>query len=721
MAHTIGALPARASSTGNPITFSQAVASGETVMVVMLKVNGGTNRAGGALTWGSYTLTQANTTQKAASSPEASAELWYLLNPPVGTQTLTIPNTGGLTVFYQVAFGKSATPSTTFNAASGSNATGTNPSPGAIASCLAGDIVFAVVATGAQTWAPSAQAGTVIQNNDDGANGGGTQYSILGSSGSFTLNWTFGTSDDYGAVAAAFSESPNVSVTLAGSEVTASAGTINPANAKALAGEQIAASQGSLSAAIEEGARLGYINRNVGPALPFQAMRRASIDPVTTTDVSVALTGIAVATSMGTIAPATERALSGQEVAASAGILVPASAKALAGESATGSAGTLAPSTAISVTGQAATASPGTVTPDLSVSPSGESLTVSQGSISVGADVQVALTGEAATIATGTLAVETAKAVIGQSITVSGGAVSSATDVGLVGQSASVSQGSVSVLSDTPQAVGRPIQAVGPAMPFQAMRRNAEQVSVNVSVSLTGLGLTTYTGSLSVTVQQAIGRLVRNDMMGPALDFQPSPRNRQYTPPASPDVSVTLNGQSVTASAGTLVPVLVVSPSGQSLTVAQGSVNVGADAQVTLSGEAATAATGTLVTARTVSLSGQALTVSQGSVSAGADVQVTLSGVIATTAMGTLTASRTVAVTGLAATVSQGSVSKAVSIALSGQQVSAYAGTLSTSGGSPSSKVPVNVVDVEWKNQILGEDSRSRILATDERHNRLDA
>lgn len=207
MAHTIGSLPARASSAGNPITFSQAVLVGETVLVVMLKVNGATNRAGGALTWGEFTLTQANTTQKAATSPEASTELWYLENPPPGTKTLTIPNTGALTIFYQVALGRAKGGGRSkFNAANGGNATSTNPTPGAIASCRAGDIVFATVASGATTWAPSAQAGTVIQNTDDGAHGGGTQYSIRGADGSFTLNWTFGTSDDWGAVSAAFSE-----------------------------------------------------------------------------------------------------------------------------------------------------------------------------------------------------------------------------------------------------------------------------------------------------------------------------------------------------------------------------------------------------------------------------------------------------------------------------------------------------------------------------------
>lgn len=209
MAHTIGTLGTRTSSTGNPITFSQAVAAGETVLCVMLHVDGGTNRAGGALTWGGYTMSQANSTQKAAASPEGSTELWYLVNPLARTDTLTIPNTGALIIKYQVALARAVAGGRShFRAAAGSNGTSTNPSPGAIASCVAGDIVFATVATGATTWAPSAQAGTIIQNTDDGALGGGTQYSIRGSDGSFTCNWTFGTSDDWGAVAACFGEVP---------------------------------------------------------------------------------------------------------------------------------------------------------------------------------------------------------------------------------------------------------------------------------------------------------------------------------------------------------------------------------------------------------------------------------------------------------------------------------------------------------------------------------
>lgn len=208
MAHTYGgALIARTSSAGNPITTSLTVGSTDTVVCILLKGVGATNRAGGAPTWGDYTFTQANSTQKAAASPEASAELWYLLNPLPGTFTLTIPNTGAITCFYTVVSGRAAAGGrSAFESANGSNNTATNPTPGAVTVTEAGAIGFAITAGGWTTWAPSAQVGTIIANTDDGAHGGGEQYILNPALGSHTLSWTFGTSDDWGAVSAYFKE-----------------------------------------------------------------------------------------------------------------------------------------------------------------------------------------------------------------------------------------------------------------------------------------------------------------------------------------------------------------------------------------------------------------------------------------------------------------------------------------------------------------------------------
>jgi hypothetical protein len=197
------------------------VNAADTVLVLMIKTVGGTNRAGGAPTFAGQTMLQADSTQKAAASPECSAELWYLLSPPAGAGTASIPNTGAAQIFYTIATGRSSTGQSALDGANGSNNTSTNPSPGAVTTTVAGDIGFAIVASGAQTWAPSAQAGTNIANTDDGAHGGGEQYFLDASTGSRTLGWTFATSDDWGAVAAFFKEvapTPVINDTATGSE-----------------------------------------------------------------------------------------------------------------------------------------------------------------------------------------------------------------------------------------------------------------------------------------------------------------------------------------------------------------------------------------------------------------------------------------------------------------------------------------------------------------------
>lgn len=209
MAHTYRQIIAHTTSSGNPISQASVVVSpGDTVLCLTLKVAGATNRAGNAPTIGPYTFVNRGGVQKAAASPEASAELWDVLNPAPGTYTLTIPNTGALSISYGLDAGQAAAGwATDFDAVAATNNTGTNPSPGALERSRSGNITFCIIATGAQTWAPSAQVGTNINNTDDGAHGTGRQYSI-GGPGSHTLSYTFGTSDDYGIIASSYKEVP---------------------------------------------------------------------------------------------------------------------------------------------------------------------------------------------------------------------------------------------------------------------------------------------------------------------------------------------------------------------------------------------------------------------------------------------------------------------------------------------------------------------------------
>lgn len=212
MGYTIGTISTRTASSTNPVTTSITVDPGATLLVVMLVATGATNRAGGSLTWGTQTLTQAGTTQKAAASPEVSAELWYLLNPGAGTNTLTIPNTGAISIRYHVARAACiAGGRSSFIGQTGANNTSTNPT----ATVAVGEpnvILFAVVGSGATTWAPSARNGTQISDTDAGADGDGFQYKINAAAGDQQMGWTFGTSDDWGLCAAAFGEVPPVNM-----------------------------------------------------------------------------------------------------------------------------------------------------------------------------------------------------------------------------------------------------------------------------------------------------------------------------------------------------------------------------------------------------------------------------------------------------------------------------------------------------------------------------
>jgi len=218
VSHAFGKASTRTSSTGNPITTASfTVERGETILVLLLKVNGGTNRAGGAPSWNGMTMTQADTVQKAATSPEANCELWYLLNMQPAAATCTIPNTGGLTVFYTLATARDLSgKSAQFLEAKGNNGTSTNPNPGTHSTWPAGTIAFAVCCSGATDFDPATPAGTGFGTGtgtplgtfDDGAHGGGQQYLESTAVGNYTLLWSFGTSDDWGAISAMFGDVP---------------------------------------------------------------------------------------------------------------------------------------------------------------------------------------------------------------------------------------------------------------------------------------------------------------------------------------------------------------------------------------------------------------------------------------------------------------------------------------------------------------------------------
>jgi hypothetical protein len=186
------------------------------VLVVMVLYSGVTARTGGAPTYNSVALTQAQSRQGVT---ETSCELWYMLAPPVSQAlSVSVPNDNARTMWIYIASGNAAAGYTCALDSSGVNATtGTNPTV-SVTTIAAGCLIFAVVATGANTFVPTARTGISLYEEDltsPTTIGGAGQYYVKSNTGAQAMSWTFSTSDDYGAIAVAFKEVlPTITGTL---------------------------------------------------------------------------------------------------------------------------------------------------------------------------------------------------------------------------------------------------------------------------------------------------------------------------------------------------------------------------------------------------------------------------------------------------------------------------------------------------------------------------
>jgi hypothetical protein len=201
MAHTYGSggrIPTSGLTTSsNPATESINLPAGTTVLWVSIVVGGTTARAGGDPTFNGIALTAGNAKTNAGGTPEVCAEDWYLRDPPTGTSyTLSIPNSGtlGMAVAWGYASAASGFTSVYDNKVS---TPGNSNNPSTSFTVADGAIWFGAVGNGAQTWNPSGRSGTQINDWDAGSWGRSAQYGIKSGSGSQTVSWTFGTSEDW--------------------------------------------------------------------------------------------------------------------------------------------------------------------------------------------------------------------------------------------------------------------------------------------------------------------------------------------------------------------------------------------------------------------------------------------------------------------------------------------------------------------------------------------
>jgi hypothetical protein len=213
MAHTYDTkayLARGRSSSGRDLAIT--IGSGATVLVLGIVVDGLTARTGGAPTINSVALTQSDQNRQAASG-ETTVEQWHRLNPPAGSVTIHIPDNNNVyftaeASSYKAASGKASA----LRTASGATGTSTNPTGPTHTGLASGDVIVAMVGSGATTWAPSGRTGTQLYDIDDSSYGDGAQYLIKTDANNTAMAWTFGTSDDWAIVSAVFKETTPVSL-----------------------------------------------------------------------------------------------------------------------------------------------------------------------------------------------------------------------------------------------------------------------------------------------------------------------------------------------------------------------------------------------------------------------------------------------------------------------------------------------------------------------------
>jgi hypothetical protein len=199
-------IPTTASATSTATTLSIGYTCGAyDGALIVFPIWSGTNaRTGGSPTYAGSPLTEV-LTQKTVT--ETSIEAWYMLSPPSGSYTLSVPNAGGLTMWVDIASAKSTSASLTFAVDSTSSSATTAANPGVtITTVAAPTMIWVGIGTGDNTWLPTGLSGSATYNDDIGTYGGGVQYAVKETTGAQRISWTDATSDDYNILAVAFKE-----------------------------------------------------------------------------------------------------------------------------------------------------------------------------------------------------------------------------------------------------------------------------------------------------------------------------------------------------------------------------------------------------------------------------------------------------------------------------------------------------------------------------------
>jgi len=191
----------RVASTSNPVNVPITPTSGATLLVLGMQIHETTARAGGAPTFNGEALSQIGSVETAA---ETNCEMWYLLNPSIGTYNIVIPNTNTREVravgsVYKAQGGYASE----LDVYDGIDLVRDNPSL-TVVTTGDGCVLVDVMGNG-QLNPPSANTHTLLYKVDNGSDSDNHQYGLQTSAGEITLGWTESL-DDWCMILAGFKE-----------------------------------------------------------------------------------------------------------------------------------------------------------------------------------------------------------------------------------------------------------------------------------------------------------------------------------------------------------------------------------------------------------------------------------------------------------------------------------------------------------------------------------
>jgi len=186
---------------GDPITVALTTQAGDSLLVCFISSATTAARTGGSPTWNGVALTQAGTAQ--AGSAECNSELWYMLNPALGSYNVSVPNTGTKATRVMAAV-FTGSPPALFGTPQQTGTSGANPAC-TINSVPIGGLAAAVDGGGYKD-PPTGRSYTSLYENDEGVYSTNAQYGEFAVVTNVTMGWSFAGSDDVSMVMAAWCE-----------------------------------------------------------------------------------------------------------------------------------------------------------------------------------------------------------------------------------------------------------------------------------------------------------------------------------------------------------------------------------------------------------------------------------------------------------------------------------------------------------------------------------